>query len=430
MTKISRTVKYLSHPDAEEDSTPLATVAGDLVFYGGGVAAHPQRGIPEGIKPFDGYPHHWSQINRELTYCYDIMRQVLEKAGSSISDVLKISSFHTQVDDVFEALRMRPEIFGEKPPPSTLVLTDELPVRNARVALETISLVKSSFYTRQSLVSSTSAAPMPPHQRIWGKTIYSKATRGGGFLFTSGRTNNVIGGTTDTALRGYEDFPYQGDHAVESCRLVLDYLRDVLASFNANFSHVVKAEIYLNDMSQISGIDKVWHESFVEDPPARIFIPAQFPTTYSTMEIELIAIDPEGPWDRESVQSRSARARWAWEPEAVRAGPYLFFSGLSATDFINGVAPEAQVSTALPFHDNRTRRELAYIAELIRDVSGSRVTPLRCKFISPELEQLGVFSEAWRTELGTMPPMTAMRSPGVLPVPATAFQLDLIGWVD
>ena len=169
--------RFIFHPDAENSRTPLAAVAGDLVFYGGGVAAHPELGMPEGIKAFDGYPNHWSQINRELHYLYDVMEKVHQDAGSGLTEILKINSCHTDESDVYEALRLRPAIFGATPPPSTLVLAPELAVKDAKVTVDSIALVSNSSNPREALTQSTENAPMPPHQRIWGDTIYSRRQR-------------------------------------------------------------------------------------------------------------------------------------------------------------------------------------------------------------------------------------------------------------
>jgi enamine deaminase RidA (YjgF/YER057c/UK114 family) len=429
MASANSSVNFLFHRDANEKRVPLAAVAGDFVFYAGGMAAHPERGVPDGVRAFDGYPNHWSQINRELHYVYDVMADVHKKAGSDLQHLMKINSCHTHEEDVFEALRLRPEIFGKEPPPSTLVLAPELPVSGAKIVVDSIALKTQSAQPRRALVDSTANAPMPPHQKIWGSMIYSKATRGGGLIFTSGRTNNVIGGAADTLLRGHPDFPYQNDHAEVSCRAILEYLKDVLASHDADLSHVVKAEIHLNDMTQIAAIEKVWREEFKDDFPARIFIPSTFPTPYTTMEIEFIAVDPSGPWIKETIPlSCDDQSRFS-EPYAVRVGPYVFFSGLSATDHINGLAPGAQVSDAFPFHESKIDKELAFIEKEMREKLGN-ITPLRCKFMSRDLRDLGTFMSGWERLFGSLPPLTAFRTDGQLPIPSTAFQLDLIGWIE
>ena len=72
-------------------------------------------------------------------------------------------------------------------------------MRDARVLVDQIALCRSSEYPREALTDSTEGEPMPPHQRIWGKTIYSKATRGGGFIFTVDEDEGPFGEFTGYA---------------------------------------------------------------------------------------------------------------------------------------------------------------------------------------------------------------------------------------
>ena len=411
----------------EGEAQPLVARAGDLVFTGGGMAVRPGSGVPEGVRPLDGYPNHWSRINRELADVFARLDPLLAAAGSDPGRTLRINCFHTDAQDVYEALRLRPEIFGAEPPASTLVLVPGLPVPGARVAVDLICLAGTAG--REALFASSPGAPMPPHERIWGKRIYAKAVRGGGFIFTAGRTNNVIGGADDATARGLRDLPYAEDRAEVTTRMILSYLRESLASFGAGLADVVKAEIHLSDLSQIAGIERVWRQAFPENPPARIFVPAAFPTTYSTIEIEFIARDPAGGLDREQIGETGAAPALGHEPLAVRAGPYLFFSGLAAQDGVAGLATGARVDPAYPFHDSQPRREAVWLLDALAAATGAaRIVPLRRRLMAPDLAVLPQIDAVWRDAFGALPPGTDFAAPGVLPVPSTSFQLDLVAW--
>lgn len=414
---------------AAEGQAPLLSRAGDLIFTGGGIAADPVLGIPEEVLPLDGYPNHWSRINRELGFVYRRMSDALEAVGSSLDQTLRINSFHVFPEDVYESLRIRPDIFGETPPASTLVLVPEVPVAGGRVALDTIALSADSRMSREALVTSTPGAPMPPHERIWGQRIYSKSVRGGGFIFTSGRTNNVIGGDQDLTAKGIAALPYAHDRAEVTTRMILDYLRDSLASFGADFSHVVKAEVHLGSLSSIVGIEKVWKDAFPENPPARIFVPTKFPTTYSSIEVEFIAIDPQSGFDREQIGETGIAPAKGHEPLAVRAGPYVFFSGLCAQDGINGLAPAARVDPAYPHHDTQARRETAWLLEQVGNAtSGRTIIPLRRRAMMTDLSWSPHVNAEWATHFGSLCPSTDFRIEGGLPIPSTGVQFDLIAW--
>ena len=71
-------VRYFHHPDAP-DGLPMAARAGDLVFYGGGIAASPRDGVPAEVYPHSEIPYHFSGIRAELRYVYDTMSAVLRR---------------------------------------------------------------------------------------------------------------------------------------------------------------------------------------------------------------------------------------------------------------------------------------------------------------------------------------------------------------
>lgn len=416
---------------AEKGQASLLSRAGDLIFTGGGIAADPVTGIPAEVLPLDGYPNHWSRINRELGFIYGRMSDALAVAGSSLDQTLRINSFHAFAEDVYESLRVRPDVFGDNPPASTLVLVPEIPVAGGRVALDTIALAADSGMPREPLVTSTPGAPMPPHERIWGRRIYSKSVRGGGFIFTSGRTNNVIGSDQDLTAKGIAALPYSQDRAEVTTRMILSYLKDSLASFGADFGHVVKAEIHLGNLDDIAGIDRVWKDAFPDNPPARIFVPTGFPTTYSSIEIEFIAIDPLSQMDREQIGETGIAPARGHEPLAVRAGPYIFFSGLSAQDGLNGLASAAKIDPAYPHHQTQARCETAWLLDEVSRIMGSRKwMPLRRRAMMPDLTWLPHINSEWISHFGLSPPTTDFLIKGGLPIPSTGVQFDLICWAE
>lgn len=426
-------VDFYLYPGAGEGTIPIAARAGGFVFIAGGMAAHPEHGIPEGMAPMEGYPHHWSRVNRELEYIFGVAGPILEAAGSSLRQAMKITSYHTEPTDVFEALRLRREHFGaEAPPPSTLVLVPELPVRDARVAVDMIALRTDAMPPREALATSTPGAPMPPHERIWGYKIYSKAARGGGLIFTSGRTNNVIGGAGDETARGSHDFPYREDRAEATTRMIVAYLLDVLAHFGAGPEHVAKAEIHLDDPRQIAGIETAWGDLFPDDPPARTFIPATFPTR-STIEIEFVAIDPEGPFRRRSLRPHGLPAPVGREAAAVRAGPYVFLSGLMATDEAAGLAEAARVNPAFPYHQSSARLQTALIAERLHETAaelGSSIcNVVRRRAMFADLSDIGPADAVWRRRSeGGLPPTTYFKTATPLPAAGCTVQYDIVLW--
>src|SRR5688572_13271863 len=110
-------IKYARHPDAPAGTPPLAVRAGDFIFVGGQMAAHPVLGVPEEAKLMPGRPFHGSDIEKQVRYIYTDLSKTLETLGSSIRQIMEINSYHMHGQEVDMALRTRREFFGEEAPP-------------------------------------------------------------------------------------------------------------------------------------------------------------------------------------------------------------------------------------------------------------------------------------------------------------------------
>ncbi len=413
---------------------PLATRAGNFIFYGGGIAAHPVTGVPGEVKPIQGYPYHWSFINRQLRYIYDNMAAILEESGSSIKSIMRVNTYHTNGLEIFESLRLRQDYFGvEDPPASTLVIVPELAVKGASVATDVIAL--ASGEKREALSKSTQDAPMPPHERIYGHKIFSKATRGGGFLFAAGRTNTVIGwGAEQDKASGHPDFPYRNDRSVIAAEIILEYLSFLLKEMGASMEHVVKVEVHLRNMKDLAGLEEVWPRFFPVNPPARVLVPVIFPNDYAIFEIEFIAVDPNGPYRKKVISTPKAPQPTLNEPQAIKAGPYLFLSGQLATDYKQGVAPEAEVDPKFPFFSSGIKKQVRYIlknAEAICSAAGTSLNQIvRRRAMHFDLNEFGEAETVWRQALGDrLPPTTVFRTAGPLQIPGCSVGYDLIVFI-
>lgn len=80
-------------------------------------------------------------------------------------------------------------------------------------------------------------------------------------------------------------------------RQVFENLRAILESGGASFTAVVKTTVFLSDMSEFTAMNEVYGEYFKENPPARSTVQvARLPKDVK-VEIEAIAVLPEGQRD-------------------------------------------------------------------------------------------------------------------------------------
>ena len=389
---------------------------------------HPMQGIPEEAKLLPHYYWHGSQIHKQLTYIYTNLDENLKQLGSSLRRCLKINSYHTDPADVDMALRVRKDWFDtDSAPPSSLLLVPELPVHGAMVCLDMTTLRTGASLERKK-VEITRVQPIGQVAAI-GWSVYSQAMRGGGFIFTRGTTPTGPQGPIDEIVP-HPELVYRHHPIRFQTRYVLEYLKRLLADAGCSFRDVVRAEIYLDRLEDYAVFDEVWGEYFPEDPPARVVIRSPMVVPHAIVEIELVAVDPMGPFRKEIIHTDAAPVPIGPEPQAVRAGPYLFLSTQMATDYRQGVAPEARTDPEFPFHKSPIQSQTAYILKNVEAICQAAGTSARHLVKRRSIHtDLGDHLEAdllWREATNDrLPPTTCFRTEAPLVVPGCLVQYDL-----
>ena len=145
------------------------------------------------------------------------------------------------------------------------------------------------------------------------------------------------------------------------------------------------------------------------------------------------AIIPDGHVDKEIIHTDRAPRPSIHEPQAVKAGPFVFLSQLMATDYKTGVFAAAHVNPHFPNHDSEVRRQLAYIfenADAILEAAGSSLkhTVRRQGFYSTFKNNLGPARDLTLTAFSPDPsPSTTVSLGADLLVPGCAYLFDAIG---
>ncbi|MBW2425385.1 MAG: RidA family protein [Deltaproteobacteria bacterium] len=119
----------------------------------------------------------------------------------------------------------------------------------------------------------TEAAPAPVGP-------YSQAIRAQGLVFASGQipldptTGEIVGGEIE-----------------DEARQVLANLRAVLQAAGSDLDHVVKATVYLTDLSLFPRVNAVYAEAFESEPaPARVTVGVASLPLGARVEIDAIAL--------------------------------------------------------------------------------------------------------------------------------------------
>lgn len=111
---------------------------------------------------------------------------------------------------------------------------------------------------------------------------YSQAVLGGGLIFASGQIPLAADGSLAEA------------DAAQQARQVFANIREVLAAGGARLSDVVKATVFLTDMSDFALVNAVYEEEFAGHRPARSTVAVAALPRAVGVEIEVIALAPKG----------------------------------------------------------------------------------------------------------------------------------------
>ena len=82
-----------------------------------------------------------------------------------------------------------------------------------------------------------------------------------------------------------------GDGDVEAeAEQVMKNLEAVLAAADMDFSHVVRATIFLSDMGNFAKVNAIYEKRFANDPPARACVQAAMLPKGALVEIDVVAV--------------------------------------------------------------------------------------------------------------------------------------------
>jgi 2-aminomuconate deaminase len=115
--------------------------------------------------------------------------------------------------------------------------------------------------------------------------------RAGDYLFVSGTSSRRADDTIAGAEAGKSETMHLDIRA--QTRAVVENIRDILASMNADLKDVVEISTYLVTMDDFAGYNEVYGEYFDEQGPARTTIAVhQLPHPHLLIEMKAVAYKP------------------------------------------------------------------------------------------------------------------------------------------
>jgi enamine deaminase RidA (YjgF/YER057c/UK114 family) len=281
------------------------------------------------------------------------------------------------------------------------------------------------------------AAPMP-------RAGYSLAIRAGDWIWCAG--------ASPTDFNSHAAYPGSEGHAIAEHLIVdpnfwygseienqaaydLHKLELYLEAAGSDLEHVVKLQVYLTDTRDLPGLINVWKKTFGDNPPATTVVPIdKMGIGGSRVEINAIALTKDSSIKREVISTNSAPRPHFPVPQAIKAGPYVFLSGLEAVT-ADGIDSRAKRPAFAPNLASAGRDEMAVILEnanaIISAAGGGIKDAVRVQVFAPDLREIGPALGPWGKTFDDdqAPTMTIVGTTERLVVPSVALSVDMTAYV-
>jgi enamine deaminase RidA (YjgF/YER057c/UK114 family) len=438
-------------PDIPQPLMPYspAVKAGGWVFVSGQLASDFKTGIAPEAKPDN--TNLADEQALQSRYIMENLTRTLEAAGCDIGkDLVRIWQWFpwdrpTPEDflrgDCWPGLSISPyletrnDFIFEPRPASTAVSIRALPVRGARIEVDMIAIDDGG-------TSIGYAAPEGVPSPLAG---YSPAIRRGDWVFLAGEVptdwsgdfgEGRFMGENSALAKAARVNPYvwYGSPIETQTDYTLSKLARIAEAAGSSLKRAVKADVYIGHPSDYAGMDRVWKRWFPDNPPARCVIPYMgLGTKGSRIEIAFTLLANDSPLKIETVETSGAPEPFSHEPQAVRAGDFIFLSQRMACDSRGRLAEGMLRHPEFPFYGLPGQAQMRYMlphVAAICEAGGTRLeNVVRRACFHDNGDHFADSIAEWAKHFpGVKPASTTMIVGGPLVVPGANALLDLIAY--
>jgi enamine deaminase RidA (YjgF/YER057c/UK114 family) len=394
-----------------------AVVAGDLVFAAGQLASDFKTGVPAEAKRHPSFPYYGSDIELQTEYILQNLARTFRAAGSSLDHVVKAQVFLTDLS-LFHGFDSVWRRHFKVPPPRTTIGCTALLVKDTLVEIDLVGYVPRAGLRHQVVASS---APRP-------LANYSEAFRLGDLVFAAGQLASDFKTGVPPQARRRENFPFYGSDIELQTEYILGNLAKTLAAAGSSLDHVVKAQVFLTDLTLFPGFDAVWKRHFKVPPPRTTIGCTGLLVKGTLVEIDLVAYVPRKGLTRRVIVSGAPRPL-AHYSEGVALGDRVFAAGQIASDYQTGVPAQARTKESFPYYGSDIELQTEYILGNLKQTFAAAGSSLdrvvKAQVFLTDLANFHGFDTVWKRHFKTPPPRTTIGCTGLL-VKDTLVEIDLI----
>ena len=260
---------------------------------------------------------------------------------------------------------------------------------------------------------------------------YNECFKVGPWVFAAGQIASDYQTGVAPEARQTPGFPSDGSDITLQTRYVLGNLTKTFEAAGSSLDQVVKAQVFLTDLTHVQAFDEVWRDYFPVPPPRTTLGTTGLLVPGTLVEIDLIGYIAGPDMHRRTVTVAPSQPL-AYSPEACTIGNVIFATGQVASDGTTGVPAAARTAPACPSDGSditqQTRGILEHLKATFAAAGGSLDEVLKAQVFLTDLNDFYAFDEVWNDYVTVPPARTTVGTSGLL-VAGGRVAIDLIGHV-
>lgn len=359
---------------------------------------------------------------REAQYIYAKLGQLLAEADTDLNHVVRLDQYYADARAVDPYHAVRTGAFGGQIAPSTSVIEKGLFLPTGSIEVEAIAVDGSIDV--DLLRPETVDAPET--------SGFAPALRSGNYLFVAGQMATDPNGIAPDAKMGPGQVWAGSQIARETEYIITHRLTPCLAAGDLTLENIVKAQVYLRDITDIPNFNRVWSQHFAGDAPPTTIVPTSgLGQSDGIIEINVIASDGTAGKGNVTAVDSGALAVYDGHRGAVRVGDLVLIAGIMACDG-GGVIRSTASRAESPYIFSSIEEQTAHILQIVSDICDHVGTDIRnvvrVQQFHTDLQDFYPAYGQWSRALGGRPvPFSAVEVPSPLPVPGARVLSDV--WV-
>ena len=271
---------------------------------------------------------------------------------------------------------------------------------------------------------------------------YSPVVRAGPFAYVSGQVASDFKTGIPAEAGINPAFPLHGSRIERQTAFIAKNLEAALEAAGSSLANCLFMGVYQTDAAEVHGASRMLQQAFgtAGVPPHTTVVLEELPVPGCTLEIDAIGFVPRnGEQLRRLNPSSLPRPVIAGLDDdplfqyGVRAGPYVFTAGITATDFSSAVAPAALLDPNFIYYAESGTLQAEYIlerlAEILREGGASMADVVKADLYLTDLHDFYRVERVWKRWFPHEPPARVTVPVSHLGVPGLRVAIDLVAFI-